>query len=378
MAPSVLALIGATIVFSSFLSGVFGMAGGMVLLGVLLNYFDVATGMILFSIIQLFANGWRVLQWRRYVLWPIFGWYVVGAAISFVGMWTIAFVPDKAMVYLTLGLMPFVVEAVPAAMRPNIEWRGVPFITGVATTIIQILAGVGGLFLDIFFQKSMLDRKTTNATKAVAQSFSHIVRALYFGSLSGVGDPAGDRGHLACAFCYRANDRSRISAVDARDHLRHQRDLSRPCRLVVLESLRRPDVSALAAAQCVRSSKIADLAAAADSPTRSTEHLHLAIERHQAGFHAELRVALPDLLAELRECSFVRLGLHLRVCHLGLAISDPGSAAIAMVDCDDFLDVMQLNRRAEIVPKCLVPVLERGRNDADRRARDDELAELTG
>src|SRR5262245_60213020 len=78
MAPSVLALIGATIVFSSFLSGVFGMAGGMVLLGVLLNYFDVATGMILFSIIQLFANGWRVLQWRRYVLWPIFGWYVVG------------------------------------------------------------------------------------------------------------------------------------------------------------------------------------------------------------------------------------------------------------------------------------------------------------
>jgi len=70
----------------------------------------------------------------------------------------------------------------------SFEWRGVPFITGVATTIIQILAGVGGLFLDIFFQKSMLDRKTTNATKAVAQSFSHVVRALYFGSLSGVGD----------------------------------------------------------------------------------------------------------------------------------------------------------------------------------------------
>src|SRR5262249_26049418 len=111
-----------------------------------------------------------------------------GAAISFTGMWMIAFVPDKAMVYLALGLMPFVVEVLPAAMRPNIEWRGVPFITRGATTIIQILAGVGGLFLDIFFPKSMLDRQTTNATKAVAQSFSHIVRALYFGSLSGVGD----------------------------------------------------------------------------------------------------------------------------------------------------------------------------------------------
>jgi uncharacterized membrane protein YfcA len=188
MAPSVLALLGATIVFTSFLSGVFGMAGGMILLGVLLNYFDVATAMILFSIIQLFANGWRALQWRSYVLWPIFGWYVLGAAISFAGMWTIAFVPDKAMVFLMLGVMPFAIEALPAAARPNIEWRGVPFLTGVATTVIQILSGVGGMFLDIFFQKSMLDRKTTNATKAVTQSFSHVVRALYFGSLSGIGD----------------------------------------------------------------------------------------------------------------------------------------------------------------------------------------------
>jgi uncharacterized protein len=188
MTPSVVAIIGATIVFSSFLSGVFGMAGGMILLGVLLNYFDVATGMIFFSIIQLFANGWRVVQWRHYILWGIFGWYFVGAVIAFAGMWMIAFVPDKAMVYLGLGVMPFVVEALPASMRPNIEWKGVPLFTGVATTIIQILAGVGGLFLDIFFQKSMLDRKTTNATKAVAQSFSHIVRAFYFGSLTGIGD----------------------------------------------------------------------------------------------------------------------------------------------------------------------------------------------
>jgi uncharacterized protein len=188
MTVSALAIIATTILFSSFLSGVFGMAGGMVLLGVLLNYFDVATGMILFSIIQLFANGWRALQWRHYVLWPIFAWYVGGSVISFVVMWTIAFVPDKALVYLTLGLMPFAVELLPSRSRPNIEWQGVPFLTGMMTTIIQILAGVGGLFLDIFFQKSTLDRKTTNATKAVAQSFSHVVRACYFGSLSGIGD----------------------------------------------------------------------------------------------------------------------------------------------------------------------------------------------
>src|SRR5947209_15280877 len=128
MSLSALAIIAATIVFSSFVSGVFGMAGGMILLGVLLNYFEVATAMILFSIIQIFANGWRALQWRRYVLWPIFNQYMLGAAIAFAFLYAIAFVPNKWIIYLTLGLMPFLVEVVPAAARPNIEWRGVPFV----------------------------------------------------------------------------------------------------------------------------------------------------------------------------------------------------------------------------------------------------------
>src|SRR5579859_678625 len=186
MTLAAFALLGLAIIVSSFISGVFGMAGGLILLGVLLTYFDVAAAMILFSIIQFFANGWRALQWRAYVRWPIFGWYVAGAALAFAGMYSIRFVPDKMMVYLSLGLMPFVIEVLPRAMRPNIEWRGVPFVTGVLTTIVQVLAGVGGLFLDIFFQKSMLDRKTTNATKATVQTLSHVVRIVYFGTVSGL------------------------------------------------------------------------------------------------------------------------------------------------------------------------------------------------
>jgi uncharacterized protein len=175
-----------SILLSSFISGVFGMAGGMILLGVLLNYFDVPSAMILFSIIQLCANGWRAWQWRQYVRWPIFYKYLAGAVLSFAAMYTIKFVPNKMMVYFSLGLMPFAIEALPKQWRPNIEWRGIPFLTGVLTTVIQVLAGVGGLFLDIFFQKSMLDRKTTNATKATVQSLSHIVRIAYFGTVTGI------------------------------------------------------------------------------------------------------------------------------------------------------------------------------------------------
>ena len=79
MTPFDFVLIACTIISTSFISGLFGMAGGMILVGVLLVYFDVATGMVIFSIIQFVANGWRAVLWWRFVLWRIFFVYVAGA-----------------------------------------------------------------------------------------------------------------------------------------------------------------------------------------------------------------------------------------------------------------------------------------------------------
>ncbi len=137
-------------------------------------------------------------------------------------------------------------------MRPNIEWRGVPFITGIFTTVIQFLAGVGGLFLDIFFNKSRLDRKTTNATKAITQTFSHVLRAAYFGSLAGVGELKfvvwGPGIVLALvgadrrAVRGRAHERPRLPAMDARDHLHHRGGLSDPRRPAAMATVRKRQI----------------------------------------------------------------------------------------------------------------------------------------
>ena len=181
-----LAAIGVAVFVASLVSGVFGIAGGMIMLGVLLIFFDVPTAMVLFSLLAATGNAWRVVSWWGHVNWRIMWGYAAGGLIATVLMGFVAFVPSKAMVYLILGLIPYLIELLPRHHHPNIEWRGVPLLSGLVTTAIQLVAGNGGLLLDIFFQKSLLDRRMTVATKAICGAVGNLARMAYFGTIAGV------------------------------------------------------------------------------------------------------------------------------------------------------------------------------------------------
>ncbi len=177
-----LALIAITVLGTSFLSGIFGMAGGLILLGVLLTMMDVASAMVLFGTIQLAANGWRAVLWRRNVVWPIVGRYIIGSLLAFGVMWVIGFVPKKAVIYIGLGLLPFAVDLLPRSLNPDITRRFAPYICGASIMVLQLLAGAAGNVLDIFFQRSPLDRHAIVATKAATQVVAHLLRIAFFGA----------------------------------------------------------------------------------------------------------------------------------------------------------------------------------------------------
>jgi uncharacterized membrane protein YfcA len=188
MTPSALAVVGLTVLGTSFLSGIFGMAGGLILLGVLLLFMDVVPAMILFGLIQMGANGWRALLWRAHVRWELVGRYLVGATAAFLAMRLVAFVPDKAIVYIGLGVLPFAAELLPARYWPDITRPGGPYLCGVVIMVLQLLAGAAGHILDMFFQRSQMDRRGIVGTKAVCQTTAHLFRVLYFGSLAATFD----------------------------------------------------------------------------------------------------------------------------------------------------------------------------------------------
>jgi uncharacterized membrane protein YfcA len=188
LGPAVLALIGVTVLVTSFISGIFGMAGGLILLGVLLLFLDVAPAMVLFGTIQTAANGWRAALWLKYVDWAIVWRFIVGSAAAFAAMRSVALLPGKATIYLGLGLIPFAAYVLPKSLTPDITRPGMPYICGAFILVLQLLAGAAGHILDIFFQKSQLDRKTIVATKAVTQVAGHGFRIAYFGSFAAAFD----------------------------------------------------------------------------------------------------------------------------------------------------------------------------------------------
>jgi uncharacterized protein len=188
MGPAVLAIVAATILVTSFISGIFGMAGGIILLGVLLIFLDVAPAMMLFGTIQMASNGWRAALWLRYVDWGIVWRYLVGSTLMFLALRSVAIIPSKAVIYLGLGLIPFAADFLPKRLTPDITRPGAPYICGAFIILLQLLAGAAGHILDVFFQKSRMDRKSIVATKAVTQVTGHLYRIIYFGSFGATFD----------------------------------------------------------------------------------------------------------------------------------------------------------------------------------------------
>lgn len=168
---------------TAFLSGIFGMAGGLILIGVLLVVFPLPTAMVLHAITQMASNGWRATLWWRHIVWKTIAFNVAGSLVS-VGLWSIwLYVPDKAMALLMLGLSPFVVRAIPDKLMPRTFGPAQVAGTGFIAMMLMLTTGVTGPLLDTMFLRSALERRQIIATKAACQVFSHGFKLIYFGAL---------------------------------------------------------------------------------------------------------------------------------------------------------------------------------------------------
>jgi uncharacterized membrane protein YfcA len=172
---------------TSFVSGILGMAGGMILMGILLALMPVPAAMMLHGVAQLASNGWRAMLWHAEVGWRIFRGYALGALAATAIFIVLQLVVSKPVALVVMGLTPFAALALPERLHLNVERPFHPFACGAICSALSLTAGVSGPILDVFFVRSKMGRHAVVATKAMTQSFSHILKITYFGGIVATG-----------------------------------------------------------------------------------------------------------------------------------------------------------------------------------------------
>lgn len=186
-----LSFFAALVLSTSFIAGVFGMAGGMILMGGLLLILPVASAMVLHGITQLTSNGWRAILWARFIHWRLVLRYLAGLVAAGLAFSLVSFVPDQSLVFIFLGLIPFIPVLVPERLVPKATSTGGAESCGFVCTAMQLLSGVSGPTLDLYFVNTDIGRRSIVATKAVCQVMTHLAKIVYFGAIlaaTGAGD----------------------------------------------------------------------------------------------------------------------------------------------------------------------------------------------
>lgn len=171
-----------TAFLTALLSGILGMAGGLLLMGALAFVLPVSAAFVTHGLLQIVANGWRAVLHRQYIAWPIIWNYALASAVAAGAVLAIGFMPSKPLLFLLLGLVPMLVWLPKDWLQLDASKTPHALVSGFLVTGLNLSAGVAGPLLDIFFVRTQLNRHEIVATKAATQVFSHLAKIIVYGA----------------------------------------------------------------------------------------------------------------------------------------------------------------------------------------------------
>ena len=186
MNPEEISILAGAALAASALSAIVGMAGGIILLSVMLLFLEPLVAIPLHGAIQLVSNGSRAFIQREHVRWSIIGSYgVLLLPMSIVGL-HIARALSPPIARLVIGVFVLVATWTPALLLlgthpERTEPRRRFLLLGGVVGAVNMTVGATGPLIAPFFLNLGMSRQSIIGTKAASQALGHLVKIAVFG-----------------------------------------------------------------------------------------------------------------------------------------------------------------------------------------------------
>lgn len=174
-------LLSLTGLFTSALSGVAGLGGGTILIGVIYALGLAPVEAIpLFAAVQLISNLTRTVAYVRHVEWRAAGWFLLACIPATVLLAPFAARVDVHLIQLILAAL-IAISLLPAPQAKPLPPRLAFVAAGAANGMLGMFVGATGLFVGRLFLRPEWPKQKVVATLALTQVFGHGLRVIAYG-----------------------------------------------------------------------------------------------------------------------------------------------------------------------------------------------------
>ncbi len=168
--------------FSSTLTAIVGVGGGVFLISLMPGLLPVAAIVPVHGAVQLASNVSRAALGFRHIQWALVAAYAVGAAIgAALGSRVVVTVPSVALPVL-LGVFILVVTWIPKSWL-RFDWPGKFTTVGAVQTFLSLFVGAAGPLVTPVLLREGLSRDRVVVTHGAMMSLLHLLKIVTFGVL---------------------------------------------------------------------------------------------------------------------------------------------------------------------------------------------------
>lgn len=179
--PTILFMLMAGALVTAAVSGMTGMAGGVIFLSLIASVMEAGLTVPLHAAVQLVGNLSRLLFFMRHIRWKVAGFFILGMLPGAIIGISVFRMLNEHVIKLSMGFFILAMVFVPLEKRERRGRYEVFLPVGFMAGLLGIFFGSAGPLTARFFLRGDISKEELVGTKAVCQALTHLVKIPLFG-----------------------------------------------------------------------------------------------------------------------------------------------------------------------------------------------------